>query len=1341
MSADMERGKRAIEAGDFSKAIDAFESALASGQPGARFELGRARRRSGDTGGAREAFERAENEGDLRAICDLGSLLEDEYGDVESARSAYLRADAAGLAGGSYALGRLALADGDLDGAIRWNIRADELGHGEGAFSLGVALTKAGRDEEAAAAFGRADDRGIADGSVALGRAHALRGDFESAIEAFRRAEERGHPSGAALLGSALVNANRPHQALAAFQRAADAGDERVQPILEQLAAELGVPSAAGQPSTTVAPEGTLTAADVLQRQWINLVHGLESDFKRELARAQVARENAAAKKRELLELRTSGILEFQPGGVVRTALAILSEAGIERGKALVRHSEPVPATFTELRARWNALANQARAMAHSSAWDVKAWQGKSWWYRKNHSKPGPDPSLWPLLDSLEMLEQSIETLRAQALERTQEEAHQPFLEAERLAKANQMEFAHRVASADRSIGATSERLPAPGQPWTHHSWSGWEAHEVSRHLRLGEMHVELPASIGPVSAPVVIAFPPPSGIAIRADVEHREAAVALARSVAFRALAAMPPGQLRLTFVDPIAIGQSVADFQHMGDYDPLLVDTKPWVQERDIEVRMDALASHAETIIAKYLRGQYATIDEYNKVAGEVSEPYRFMIIFDYPAGFTERSSRQLLSLIENGPRCGIHTVLTYGSPEDAGNVVPVGRLTAGMQKVDWRGEYATVALPSPLDASPITTRPDASPPIEFGPSGEALTPFADLLLRYGDAARSVKAGPVTLDRVVPVLNRLMGQGRAERLPDFAPGASQLAVRDPATWWQAESSRSVVAPLGRTGAGDITGFYFSSTEIAGGGIMVGLPRSGKSTALHAAILMMSLLYSPEELELYLIDAKHGVEFKAYGGLPHARMVAINSEREFSLAILKSLDKEIARRAEVMKRDGAGHANITAYRRATGDKLPRIVLIMDEFHEIFEEDDRIGRAAFDAFSNIVRQGPFAGVHLVVASQTLSSMPAMDRSTLTLLPQRVAFMCNELDSDLVMGDENRATRHLTKPGEGIFNPMRGVVGENRPFQGMLITADERAELVTSLANRARDHGWTRTPRVFDGDALVRRPPHTPAGSSATPPVLALGEPYDLRPSFGPRLRRQRGGNLFIVGSGGEHGADGIEDPSAASALMWTLVEATRSGFAVAVVDFGGEGLPGEVADVQSLCDGLGATYTRGRGAAQTLGRTAAIVRERHAKSAYRDQALVLAFVGVHRAGMNLDLSHRPYGDDDDDPLSTDMAEILKNGPDVGVHTLITAPNWLAVQGFLGNDSLSEFSQRIAAGSLAPADMYALATGAEQSQATRSRQAVLIDSSIGACTAFRCYEPPSLADLRPEAGRI
>ncbi len=80
---------------------------------------------------------------------------------------------------------------------------------------------------------------------------------------------------------------------------------------------------------------------------------------------------------------------------------------------------------------------------------------------------------------------------------------------------------------------------------------------------------------------------------------------------------------------------------------------------------------------------------------------------------------------------------------------------------------------------------------------------------------------------------------------------------------------------------------------------LVAGRTGSGKSTLLHALIVNVALNYSPDEVELYLIDFKKGVEFKVYAtyNLPHASVVAIESEREFGISVLQRLDKELRER------------------------------------------------------------------------------------------------------------------------------------------------------------------------------------------------------------------------------------------------------------------------------------------------------------------------------------------------------------------------------------------------------------------------------------------------------------
>ncbi len=127
---------------------------------------------------------------------------------------------------------------------------------------------------------------------------------------------------------------------------------------------------------------------------------------------------------------------------------------------------------------------------------------------------------------------------------------------------------------------------------------------------------------------------------------------------------------------------------------------------------------------------------------------------------------------------------------------------------------------------------------------------------------------------------------------------------------------------------------------------VIAGKTGSGKSTLLHALVTNLALTYSPDEAELYLIDFKEGVEFQWYATyrLPHARVVAIQSEREFGLSVLQRLDGILRERGEKFR--DAGVNDLAGYRAAKpNEKTPRILLVIDEFQAFFTEDDKLRRS------------------------------------------------------------------------------------------------------------------------------------------------------------------------------------------------------------------------------------------------------------------------------------------------------------------------------------------------------------------------------------------------------------
>src|SRR5690606_26722799 len=90
-------------------------------------------------------------------------------------------------------------------------------------------------------------------------------------------------------------------------------------------------------------------------------------------------------------------------------------------------------------------------------------------------------------------------------------------------------------------------------------------------------------------------------------------------------------------------------------------LVGSRIWTGTDQIEQRLIDLTEHMENVIQKYLRNEYESIDQYNEKAGELAEPYRFLVINDFPANFSEPSAARLRSILSSGPRCGVYTLIT--------------------------------------------------------------------------------------------------------------------------------------------------------------------------------------------------------------------------------------------------------------------------------------------------------------------------------------------------------------------------------------------------------------------------------------------------------------------------------------------------------------------------------------------------------------------------------------------------------------------------------------------------------------------------------------------------------
>ncbi len=188
----------------------------------------------------------------------------------------------------------------------------------------------------------------------------------------------------------------------------------------------------------------------------------------------------------------------------------------------------------------------------------------------------------------------------------------------------------------------------------------------------------------------------------------------------------------------------------------------------------------------------------------------------------------------------------------------------------------------------------------------------------------------------------------------------------------------------------------------------------SGKSNFLHVLIQNLAFYYAPNEVQLFLLDYKEGVEFNAYTDpiLEHARLVSVASSISYSITFLKWLCDEMEKRADRFKQFKV--KDLSDYRKH--EKMPRLIVVIDEFQVLFS-DNKSTKAVEGHLNTLLKKGRSYGVHLVLATQAMRG-PDIDSSFKAQIANRIALPMDAEDSSSVLGDD--AACELVRP-ESIFN--------------------------------------------------------------------------------------------------------------------------------------------------------------------------------------------------------------------------------------------------------------------------------------------------------------------------------
>ncbi|WRD24444.1 AAA family ATPase [Helicobacter pylori] len=198
---------------------------------------------------------------------------------------------------------------------------------------------------------------------------------------------------------------------------------------------------------------------------------------------------------------------------------------------------------------------------------------------------------------------------------------------------------------------------------------------------------------------------------------------------------------------------------------------------------------------------------------------------------------------------------------------------------------------------------------------------------------------------------------------------------------------------------------------------LICGRSGSGKSNFLHVLIQNLAFYYAPNEVQLFLLDYKEGVEFNAYTEptiLEHARLVSVASSVGYGMSFLSWLCKEMQKRAELFKQFNV--RDLSDYRKH--EKMPRLIVVIDEFQVLFSDNSTKGKGSVErSLNTLLKKGRSYGVHLVLATQTMRG-DEIDSSFKAQVANRIALPMDADDSAKILDDD--VACELVRP-EGIFN--------------------------------------------------------------------------------------------------------------------------------------------------------------------------------------------------------------------------------------------------------------------------------------------------------------------------------
>lgn len=462
--------------------------------------------------------------------------------------------------------------------------------------------------------------------------------------------------------------------------------------------------------------------------------------------------------------------------------------------------------------------------------------------------------------------------------------------------------------------------------------------------------------------------------------------------------LLSLPSRSINIHFVDLTFSAQASFLTRNLDEkiYGKLISSSNDWNH------LMDSLREK----MAKALE-EYGDVAKYNDSKNRVVVPYDVVVINDYQKCVNEMSD--LDALFENGHKGGIYFILMnnldFKSDRDIDSLMALKDFYQVLEAENF-GNYSKDAV---IRCTPILDNP-------------ILAKACFNYINESAELPQVAVASVDYDKIL------------------SKGFETI-------------DKAMVIPVGSSENGELVDFTIDTVSHIHC-FIIGQSGTGKSVFLHDVIIGAMAKYSPDELELYLMDFKiGGVEFNRYRNEKHVKALLVdNSDIQITLEILRDISNKMRERGKQLRASGV--SNIVEYNQVNPTKkMPRIVFIADECHVMFptmnSKDTKLYREISEILQKIAKEGRSQGVHLVLATQTIAQAE-ISSEILNNISDFYLLKCSPSDSERLVRGSVDTTSGL-KTGQVLHHD----IDHDVVFKSTYLPTSQTLEIIKKINDKTK----------------------------------------------------------------------------------------------------------------------------------------------------------------------------------------------------------------------------------------------------------------------------------------------